>query len=70
MLSPTARRAKVDGVIERVKQARMECCRELEKCLELMRVLQSDCPHTATHDTGRAIQCMACDYELTQRPSN
>lgn len=74
MLSPEVRRAKVDGVRARLKQAREVYGREAAKCAELLTLLQADCPHTIQHEEGRprgsVIKCSACDYSMSGQGSN
>lgn len=68
MLSPQARRAKVDGVKARMQQAREVYGREAAKCADLLLLLQSDCPHTINAEvpTSRGVvrRCEACCLEL------
>jgi len=74
MLSPEARRAKVDGVLEDARQARMDCMRRLERCVDRIKALQEGCPHCVNAEVatrkGVVMRCMACDYPLDELPNN
>ncbi len=65
-------RSKVDGVNERLKQAREVYYREAAKCAELMLLLQSHCTHTIQQDgqQGCTIRCMVCDMAMSEQRNN
>ena len=64
-MAPNVIREKVDGVHERLKQAREVYYREACKCAELLLMLQAECPHTAQQDQpGHTARCMACDLAM------